>query len=355
MENNNSNQDALDLRAIFTTLWQKRKVFYWVLPITFALSSALILCVPRYYTCTVVLAPESQKAGGSGSLMSLASSFGFNTNSMMGSDALYPMIYPEIVSSPDFLVKLFDTHVTTQDGEFEGSFYDYLHTKAKAPFWIRWKANLFSLLSKEDDSSVSQDSRYIDVFSLNKQQWGIIKSMQKAFTCSVDKKTEVITLNVTSQDPLVCAFMADSVCAGLQTFITDYRTAKYRIDLQYYENIMDTAYREYQEASRRYTGYMDSHGNMYLEQYRIRAKNLETEMQLKQTAYTSFQKQYLATQARLQENTPVFTVIQSASVPIQPAGPRRVVFVLAMLILATIVTSAILCKDQFVILWYATR
>lgn len=346
MENNNSNQDTLDLRAMFNTLWQKRKVFYWVLPITFALSSALILCVPRYYTCTVVLAPESQKAGGSGSLMSLASSFGFNTNSMMGSDALYPMIYPEIVSSPDFLVKLFDTHVTTQDGEFEGSFYDYLHTKAKAPFWIRWKANLFSLLSKEDDSPVSQDSRYIDVFSLNKQQWGIIKSMQKAFTCSVDKKTEVITLNIKSQDPLVCALMADSVCAGLQTFITDYRTAKYRIDLQYYENIMDTAYREYQEASRRYTGYMDSHGNMYLEQYRVKAKNLETEMQLKEAAYTSFQKQYLATQARLQENTPVFTTIQSASIPIKAAGPKRVFFVLAMLILTSGITCCVLCWNQ---------
>ena len=71
----------------------------------------------------------------------------------------------------------------------------------------------------------------------------------------------------------------------------------------------------------------------------------ETEMQIKQAAYTSFQKQYLATQARLQENTPVFTVMQSASVPLQPAGPKRMIFVLAMLFLATFVTGFVLCKD----------
>ena len=262
------------------------------------------------------------------------------------------MIYPEIVSSPDFLVKLFDAHITTADGEYYGTYYDYLQTKVKAPFWIRWKNKLRSLRPSKNTPLVVQpmgrDNKR--VFLLSKSQWEAINTMQDKISCSVNKKTEVITISMTEHDPLVCAEMVDSVCAGLQTFITDYRTVKYRTDLQYYEDIMDTAYREYQEASRRYTSYVDSHGGMYLEQYRVKAKNLETEMQLKEAAYTSFQKQYLATQARLQENTPVFTVIQSASVPIQPAGPRRVVFVLAMLVLATIVTSAILCKDQFVIL-----
>lgn len=348
MENNNSNQDTLDLRAMFNTLWQKRKVFYWVLPITFVLSSAYILCIPRYYTCKVILAPESQKAGGSGSLMSLASSFGFNTNSMMGSDALYPMIYPEIVSSPNFLINLFDTQVTTQDGEFNGSYYNYLQTKAKVPFWSLWINSFKKLVSlqKKGDITEAHIQDGLNVFYLDQTQWDAINLMKKCIKCSTDKKTDVITLSVTAQDPVVCALMADSVCSTLQDFITDYRTAKCRIDLQYYENIMDTAYREYQEASRRYTSYMDSHSNMYLEQYRIKAKNLETEMQLKQTAYTSFQKQYLATQARLQENTPVYTVIQSASIPLKASGPKRMFFVLAMLTLASIISICIICKEQ---------
>lgn len=352
MENNNSQRDHIDVIAIFKTLWQRRKVFYWVLPITFVLSAALILCVPRYYKCEVLLAPEAQAAGAGGSLQTLASSFGFNMSNLASSDAIYPLIYPDVVNSPDFLVHLFDIQVKTSDDEFVGSYYQYMNEKQKKAFWSRWKNNIKKWLTPKKKElnieTASDNNDGIHVFYLTQEQWDVINAMRGNIKCSYNKKSQEITFIIKAQDPLVCAQLADSVCAGLQIFITEYRTAKYRNDLQYYENIMDTAYREYQEASYKYTSYVDSHGNMYLEQYRIKAKNLETEMQLKQSAYTSFQKQYLATQARLQENTPVFTVLQSASVPPRPAGPRRTIFVLAMLFLATFVTSCVVCKELLV-------
>ena len=43
--------------------------------------------------------------------------------------------------------------------------------------------------------------------------------------------------------------------------------------------------------------------------------------------------------AKLQEATPAFTVIQSASVPTKPAGPRRLIISVAMMILSFIVLS----------------
>lgn len=345
-ETNNSN--TIDIKAMFQLLWDRRKIFYWVLPITFVVSSALILCVPRYYTCKVVLAPELQTSGSNGSLQALASSFGFNTNSMMGTDALYPMIYPDIVSSPDFLVTLFDKHVSTADGEYSDTYYNYILSQTKAPFWERWKGKLFGWITPKSKEVVFNNAGKsgFDIFCMSKKQWRAIQYMQKNIKCNVDKKTDVITLNTTTQDPLVCAMVADSVCTALQAFITEYRTVKCRTDLNYYQGVMEDAWQEYQEASEKYIRYADSHSGVQLEQYRLKARNLETEMQLKQSAYTSFQKQYLATQARLQENTPVFTIIQSASIPLKPAGPRRVMFVLAMLFLATAITCCVICKDQ---------
>lgn len=345
-ETNNSN--TIDIKAMFQLLWDRRKIFYWVLPITFVVSSALILCVPRYYTCKVVLAPELQSSGSNGSLQALASSFGVNTNSMAGTDALYPMIYPDIVSSPDFLVTLFDKRISTADGEYSDTYYNYLQTHIKAPFWERWKGKLLGLIAPRSIEVVfhSSGKNGFDIFCMSKKQWGAILYMQDNIKCDVDKKTEIITLNITAQDPLICAMVADSVCTALQAFITEYRTVKYRTDLTYYAEVMENAYQEYQEASEKYIRYADSHSSILLEQYRIKARNLETEMQLKQSAYTSFQKQYLATQARMQENTPVFTIIQSASIPLKPTGPRRVIFVLAMLFLATCITGGIICKDQ---------
>lgn len=342
-----SQQNYVDIFELFRILKQRRKVFYWVLPITFVVSVALILCVPRRYTCEVILAPEVQNAGSAGSLQSLASSFGFDMRSMTSSDAIYPQIYPEVVGSPDFLTKLFNTPVTTADGGFEGTYYEYLLTKHKHTFWTRWKAKLAALLAPKEApvefSSGKQGG--IDVFCMSKVQWYVLGLMKKSITCSVDKKTEVITIRVTAQDKLVSALIADSACTALQSFVTEYRTQKARSDIQYYEDVMHTALLEYQEACDKYIRYVDGHSGMKLEQYRLEAQNLETEMQIKQAAYTSFQKQYLATQARLQENTPVYTILQSASIPVKASGPKRMIFVLAMLILATGVTCCVLWKD----------
>ena len=347
-------ENHVDIIALFKTLWQKRKVFYWVWPITFVLSAALILCVPRYYKCVVHLAPEAQSSGAAGSLQALASSFGFDMNTLSSSDAIYPMIYPDIVSSPDFLVKLFDVPVTTLDGDFEGTYLEYLQNKQRKAFWSKWKKaikNAFippkQVLPIERDSTQGRD-----IFYLDKKEWDAIYSMQGNIRCAYNKKSQIITFSVKAQDKLVCAIMADSVCTALQSFIIDYRTQKARADIQYYDEVMSTAYEEYQEASDKYIRYADGHSGVNLAQYRIVAQNLEREMQIKQAAYTSFQKQYLATQARLQENTPVYTILQSASIPPMPAGPRRTLFVLAMLFLATFVTACVVCKNELKLLFF---
>lgn len=346
------------LSDIFQTLIGRKKVFYWQIPITFVLSCALILLVPRYYTCDVILAPESQSGSSSGSLQALASTFGFDARNMSNADALYPTLYPDIVSSPNFLVNLFDVPVYTSDGEFSGTYSKYLLTKNKAFFLKRWKGKIMSWISPTPEApeigmhNGSSNTSGVDVFCMSKKQWQVIKLMQSNIKCAVDKKTDVITFSITAQDQLVCATLGDSVCSALQTFVTEYRTKKNRTDLAYYKEVMDEAHKEYQEASELFIRYIDSHSSMQLEQHKIEAQNLETEMELKRSAYTSFQKQYLATQARLQENTPVFTVLQSASVPLKPAGPKRMLFVIAMLILVTGITGCVVCKEQLIEMFF---
>ena len=65
---------------------------------------------------------------------------------------------------------------------------------------------------------------------------------------------------------------------------------------------------------------------------------MENDMQLKYNAYTTINTQLQAAKAKVQEKTPAFTTLKCASVPIKPAGPKRIVFVVSMLILSTIVT-----------------
>ena len=71
--------EVIDLRVIFKKIYERRRLFYKVLPIVFVLSCDYILCFPRYYQSALSLAPEVGGSSGlGGTLGSLASSFGFD-------------------------------------------------------------------------------------------------------------------------------------------------------------------------------------------------------------------------------------------------------------------------------------
>ena len=82
----------------------------------------------------------------------------------------------------------------------------------------------------------------------------------------------------------------------------------------------------------------------------IRAKqdDMENDMQLKYNAYSALMTQYQAAKAKVQERTPAFTVVMGASVPLKPTGPKRMLFVIGMCVLAVVVLSIYSIKDLIV-------
>ena len=71
----NKELKVIDLGLIIKRIWARKKLFLIVIPIVFLLSCAYILCIPRYYTSSLSLAPEMAGSGSgmSGTLGSLAS------------------------------------------------------------------------------------------------------------------------------------------------------------------------------------------------------------------------------------------------------------------------------------------
>ena len=61
--------------------------------------------------------------------------------------------------------------------------------------------------------------------------------------------------------------------------------------------------------------------------------------------------------SKLQERTPAFTVIQNASVPVKPAGPKRMFFVAFMVVLASFITGLYFLRKDLgkTILFYSKK
>lgn len=339
---------------IYKDLLKHRRLYYKVLPITFVLAVIYTLSLPNYYSCTVKLSPEMSSSRASSGLMSLANSFGFNLGKAsggMGTEALFPTLYPDLVNSTDFKVSLFPVPVTLEGNKKKGikdrtmSYYDYLVNEQKKPWFsailgaprklIGWVISLF----RSQPSTHSPQEEVVDPFRLTKEQALMVKVINNKVSCNVDKKTMVITIQVTDQNPVIAATMADTVKTRLQNFITDYRTSKVRVDLEYYKKIYLESKARYEEARHRYAEYVDANQNIILQTVRQKQVDLENEMQLQYNAYTQVAQQLLAAEAKVQEETPAFTTLQSATVPVRKAGPSRAKMCLTFLFLVFIGTS----------------
>lgn len=327
------------LDVIVSTLFRHRRKYILPLSLTIVLTSAIMLCIPRYYQVQVKLAPEYTNGGGSlGGLSSMASMIGINLNSMNSNDAITPMFYPDVINSTDFLVPLMDVHVQTADGSFSGRYVDYLTLHQKAPFWTWAMIKVKAMLKKPGTLNTDKDYRP-DPFRLTEMEDKVVRGIGGSIRCAVDKKTDVITLTTTAQDPLVAACMADTVMARLQDFITEYRTKKARIDLDHINILCNDAHEKYLKACTAYADFVDSHQDVVLQSYKNRQDQLENEMQMAFTAYNSLAQQRILAESKLQERTPAFTVLQNASVPVKHAGPKRMFNVAALTILVFIITS----------------
>ena len=115
-------KDTRDLGLIAKTLYEKRKKVFLMWPIVAVLSILWIIPQPRYYNCSVSLAPEANGEDMGGGLASMASSFGINLGGN-GSDAIYPLLYPDLLGSNKFIVSLFDIKVKTDDGTVDTDYY----------------------------------------------------------------------------------------------------------------------------------------------------------------------------------------------------------------------------------------
>ena len=333
----------IDFAKIAQKLWPHRKKYFYVMPATLIITYLFMVCIPRYYSCTVSLAPETGGTSVSGSISSLASSFGLGGSlaKLNSQDAIYAEIYPDVIKSKKFIAELMEVDIKTKKGDTQCNYYTYLRDHQKDAWWNVLKSTIKGLFSTPEKVNYNGQGK-ISTFSLTKVQDDVFNSAQGKIKCSFDKKTEIVSITVSDQDPLVCATMADATCEKLQEFIVAYRTNKARIDYEYYKKLCDESKNEYDKALDRYASSADSYTNSILTIYKAKVERLENDMQAKHNVYTAMNTQLQAARAKLQEATPAFTVIEGASVPMKPAGPKRMLISIAMMIFSFFVLSGYL-------------
>lgn len=198
------------------------------------LGIAVALMTPRTYSTDVVVAPELSSGSMPEGLSDIASMVGvdLNNGSKSSVDAIYPQIYPDVISSNDFIVQLFNIPVTTEGAKNSKTYFDHITKDAKKGFWDypkTWMGNIVKKITgKKDTTNLADASTVIDPVHLNKVQSDIRDAIRSQVTCVVDKKTNVITITAKDFDRFVSAEVADTVQKRLRNYIIEYRTKKFK-------------------------------------------------------------------------------------------------------------------------------
>ena len=337
-----SDEKEIDLLELAMKLWdQRKKLIIW--SVCGAVIGLIIaFSIPREYTTDVKLAPETTDnkaaAGGLGALASMA---GLGT-SASGADAVYPQLYPDVVSSVPFVTSLFNVKITTSDKDEPQTMTveQYMEDELRAPWWSVITGAPFKLLGMLRGGDEEAGTKPLDNFRLTQDEARLVEAVNRRITACVDQKTSVVTISVMMQDPLVSAVLADTVVNRLQAYVTDYRTNKARKDLEYAETLNEDAKADYYAAQQKYAEYLDRNQGLAFQSARITSDRLQNEAQLAFSLYNQTAQQVQKAKAKVQETTPVYAIITPATVPVKPTSPRKALILVGFTFLAFVACAA---------------
>ena len=337
--NHNDEEIEIDLIGILRKIIGIRKTIYKAAGIGLVVGIIVAISIPKQYTVGVTLSPEMGGSKGGG-LSGLAASFlGSGVSMNEGTDALNASLSADIVSSTPFLLELSTMKIPALEGETM-TLNVYLDEES-SPWWSyviglpgMVIGGVKSLFTEEESELVPSDKANLGTIELSKKESKKIESLKKKILASVDKKTSMTTVSVTLQNPKVAAVVADSVVRKLQEYIIDYRTTKAKEDCLYLERLFKERQQEYYDAQKKYADYMDSHDNIILQSVRAEQERLQNDMSLAYQVYSQVANQLQVARAKVQEEKPVFAVVEPAVIPLYPSGTSRKIYVLAFIFLS---------------------
>jgi len=345
-----TNSSEIDLMQIVSKIWKGRRTILIATGIFFVLGVFLVIISPREYTSKVSLLVEpggSNPAANSAILKQLSALTGVPTTS--SADALTPSLYPLVVGSVFFRLEVlnqqvtdsktkskmkmsqyFDEHPrTTLQGiltkysiGLPGTILGAIRGKKKAvttevtsrqrpPATILPNSSPVPGLRLSIIGPSSSDSASLELTPEEKSKIGAIGSCIKA---EIKKgSVNLLEISVTIGDPAVAKDLAGSVVNTLTRYIIDYRTRKVKNDREFVEGLHADAEKRYRQAQQTLASYRDRNQNVVQSSALAQGENLQAEYNLSYNVYNSLSQLLEQAKINVQENTPVFTMIEPPS------------------------------------------
>ena len=323
-------EDEIDLLELAKTIWNKRIFIIKVVALGAVVGVLAALLSPKEYKSTATLMPEysTESQGGASSLLrQYGGLLGMSGGSYASnSNAIRVDLYPNIVQSTNFQLKLMDQPFYFSDIDAEATLFDY-YTELNSPgvlgilaeYTIGLPGKILGAIlpKKELMTTVPGEAKESMVLNLSKDEVAVINTLRQKITASLDEESGIVSVSVTLPDNVAAAAVTEYTITELTEYLTEYRTEKVLRDLTFVEEQLATAEARFEEAQLTLAEFRDSNQGTLSAKAQTEEQRLNSEYQIAFNLYNGLTQQYEEAKLKVQEETPVFKTLEAVQVPLE--------------------------------------
>ena len=322
-------EDEIDLLELAKTIWNKRMFIIKVVALGAVVGVLAALLSPKEYKSTATLMPEystESQGGASGLLRQYGNLLGMSAGTYSSnSNAIRVDLYPNIVQSTNFQLKLMDQPFYFSDIDAEATLFDY-YSKLNSPgvlgilaeYTIGLPTKILGTIlpKKEMMTSVPGEAIESMVLNLSKDEVDVINTLRQKITASLDEESGIVSVSVTLPDNVAAAAVTEYTINELTDYLTEYRTEKVLRDLTFVEEQLAKSEARFEKAQLTLAEFRDSNQGTLSAKAQTEEQRLNSEYQIAFNLYNSFTQQYEEGKLKVQEETPMFKTLEAVQVPL---------------------------------------
>lgn len=327
-EEQEKDEREIDLIELGKYIWDNRSTIYKFAAAGLVLGLLVALLSPKEYKSGAMLMPEVQspEGGASSLLQQYGGLLGISGGADLGSEGFIPpQLYPQIVQSMPFQLELLNMEVVFAEFDTTATVYHFFDEVYTPSVLSYIKAYTIGLPGKITDIFIEEaEERPLprgfetdSIISVTKEQMEIIENLRERVSVSLNEESGVINLSVTMPDPHAAAQLANKSIGLMREYVINYRTRKAEEDLAFAIEQMEIAKAEFQNAQTRLAEFTDQNVNLATARARTQQQRLQSEYDLTFNVYNSLAQQVEQAKLKVQEQTPVVSVLQPVQVPVE--------------------------------------
>ena len=308
--------EEIDLIEIVAKLWRKRK-FVMCFIIIFLLAGVLVAFLsPRKYTAQCILGLEAVDNVTRISLEGTSAFNNMNVGDIRRTNIISSAMYPEIIFSAPFQKELIYSPLFVNEQGDTVTFYNYL-------------------IKSENQKGAFKNLIKSEVEQLTEEEGQCLAYLKGAITV-VNGKHNDLKITVEAPDAQVAAQLTYRIQTLLQSYLTNFKTAKAKLALDFIEERCQDVKKELEDRQKTLIEFREKHPHSTSIRLKTEENILTNDYELFFDLYSNVVKQREKARIQIKEEISVLILIEPVVEPRSPSKPNRIMIIVASAFLGLI-------------------